>query len=85
MTPAFHFQILDKFMDVFNEQSFILCKVLKQHQEVNHEIDICPIVGNCTLDIICGKPSKFYLLGLVNGMQYLTDELTFRNFNGRLG
>lgn len=54
LTPAFHFKILDDFMDVFNEQSAVLVK--KMAQEVNSDsFNIFPYVTLCTLDIVCGE------------------------------
>ncbi|KRT83476.1 cytochrome P450, partial [Oryctes borbonicus] len=52
ITPAFHFQILDEFIDVFNSQSEILVSILKEKNK-NANIDVYPYIGRCTLDIIC--------------------------------
>lgn len=51
LTPAFHFKILDDFIDVFNEQSLILAN--KLDKEVNNSFNIFPYVTLCTLDIVC--------------------------------
>lgn len=53
LTPAFHFKILEDFVDVFVDQSSILVKKLKR--EVGNEcgFNIFPYVTLCTLDIIC--------------------------------
>lgn len=52
MTPAFHFKILEDFMDIFNEQSAIL--VRKMSTELNKDsFNIFPFVTLCTLDIVC--------------------------------
>uniref|UniRef100_A0A1A9UXF2 Cytochrome P450 n=1 Tax=Glossina austeni TaxID=7395 RepID=A0A1A9UXF2_GLOAU len=52
LTPAFHFKILDDFIDVFNEQSFILTRKLER--EVGSEaFNVFPYVTLCTLDIVC--------------------------------
>ncbi|EFX88386.1 hypothetical protein DAPPUDRAFT_311388 [Daphnia pulex] len=56
MTPSFHFQILNTFIEVFNKQSLILCDVLdkrRQSQQEDEIINVYPFVANCTLDIIC--------------------------------
>lgn len=54
LTPAFHFKILDDFIDVFQEQSAIMVNRLAS--EVGKaEFNIFPYVTLCTLDIICGK------------------------------
>ncbi|GJQ86419.1 hypothetical protein Trydic_g10327 [Trypoxylus dichotomus] len=52
ITPAFHFQILEEFIDVFNSQSEVLVSILKK--ECSHDnVDIYPFIARCTLDIIC--------------------------------
>ncbi|GJQ86415.1 hypothetical protein Trydic_g10324 [Trypoxylus dichotomus] len=52
ITPAFHFQILEEFIDVFNNQSEVLVSILKK--ECTHDnVDIYPFITRCTLDIIC--------------------------------
>ncbi|KAF5277802.1 hypothetical protein FQR65_LT03783 [Abscondita terminalis] len=51
LTPAFHFQILERFIDVFNNQSNVLIKKL---EEVEHkEVDIFPYIRLYALDVIC--------------------------------
>jgi hypothetical protein len=53
LTPAFHFKILEDFMEVFNEQSAILVK--KMSAELDKDsFNLFPYVTLCTLDIICG-------------------------------
>lgn len=57
LTPAFHFKILEDFMDIFNEQSAIL--VRKLASELNKDsFNIFPYVTLCTLDIVCGMCRK---------------------------
>ncbi|XP_023297259.2 cytochrome P450 4c3 [Lucilia cuprina] len=52
LTPAFHFKILEDFVDVFNEQSAILTNKLER--ELSSEaFNIFPYVTLCTLDIVC--------------------------------
>lgn len=54
LTPAFHFKILDDFIDVFNEQSAVLARKLAV--ELGTEaFNIFPYVTLCTLDIVCGE------------------------------
>jgi cytochrome P450 family 4 len=58
LTPSFHFQILNTFIDVFNKQSLILCDVLDNRRQSHNEdeiINVYPFVANCTLDVMCGK------------------------------
>ena len=54
LTPTFHFQILEDFIQVFNEQSKICVEIL-QKKVGKGSFDIFPYITHCTLDIICGK------------------------------
>lgn len=57
LTPAFHFQILNSFVDVFNNESQILCDLLDKrigNEDEISELNIYPFIANCTLDIMCG-------------------------------
>ncbi|KAJ3632246.1 hypothetical protein MTP99_009263 [Tenebrio molitor] len=52
LTPAFHFQILEQFIDVFESGGNTL--IQKLEKEVGKKsVDIYPFVTLCTLDIIC--------------------------------
>ncbi|XP_019865391.1 cytochrome P450 4d2 [Aethina tumida] len=55
ITPTFHFQVLEKFMDVFNAQSNTLLSNLEKEVETNNNkrIEMHYFVNMCTLDIIC--------------------------------
>jgi cytochrome P450 len=60
LTPAFHFQILDNFFDVFNKNADILCEqLIKANNSIKgdsvEDIDVFPYLKRCALDIICGK------------------------------
>ncbi len=65
MTPAFHFQILDNFFDVFNKNAEILCEQLAKvtktstSGEFKEDVDVFPFLKKCTLDIICGKSGAY--------------------------
>ncbi|XP_059611050.1 cytochrome P450 4c3 [Phlebotomus argentipes] len=52
LTPAFHFKILEDFIDVFSEQSSILASKLAVEVE-KESFNIFPYVTLCTLDIVC--------------------------------
>ncbi|KAI4465949.1 cytochrome p450 family 4 [Holotrichia oblita] len=52
ITPAFHFQILEEFIDVFNSASDVLVEKLNAAPN-KASIDIYPFIARCTLDIIC--------------------------------
>lgn len=53
LTPAFHFKILDEFVEVFDKQGKILIENLRKHD--GKIVDIFPLVALCTLDVICGE------------------------------
>jgi len=52
LTPTFHFNILESFLNVFNEQSRIMVDILKQQPE-GKTYNIYPFIARCTLDVIC--------------------------------
>jgi len=53
LTPAFHDrELLDHFLDIYNEQSAILVKRLETLEE-KKERDLYPLIAACALDIIC--------------------------------
>ncbi len=54
LTPAFHNEILKKYLVVMNEQAGILVGRLAQ-LEKQDQFDICPYIFSCTLDIISGE------------------------------
>ena len=52
LTPAFHFRILEDFLDIMNNQCNILCKKLAERAG-EPEFDIFPYITHSALDIIC--------------------------------
>lgn len=58
VTPAFHFDILQKFFEVFVEQANVLTDILKEHANTNKNFDIGHIMKLFALDVICGKFKK---------------------------
>eukprot|EP00090_Calanus_glacialis_P018963 TRINITY_DN29285_c0_g1_i1.p1 TRINITY_DN29285_c0_g1~~TRINITY_DN29285_c0_g1_i1.p1 ORF type:complete len:506 (-),score=75.50 TRINITY_DN29285_c0_g1_i1:15-1532(-) len=52
LTQAFHFQILEDFLDIMNNHAAILCQKIERDSE-GVEMDIFPVVAFCALDIIC--------------------------------
>ncbi len=54
LTPAFHFRILEDYMQVFNEQGATLAEVLREDglKKGGGGLDIFPYVTRCTLDVI---------------------------------
>ena len=58
LSPSFHFQILESFFDVFNDQSRILIDELTAVSlatKENEDVDVYPIITQCAWDIICGN------------------------------
>lgn len=54
LTPAFHFSILETFMESFIENSNLLVERLEKELK-SESFDMFPYVSDCALDIICGK------------------------------
>lgn len=52
VTPAFHFKILEQFVEVFNSNANILVETLADHVS-GSEFNICPYISLCALDSIC--------------------------------
>ncbi|XP_015833627.1 cytochrome P450 4c3-like [Tribolium castaneum] len=52
ITPAFHFKILEQFVDIFESGGDILVKKLSEVSG-SKSCDIYPYITKCTLDIIC--------------------------------
>lgn len=54
LTPTFHFNILEQFLTVMNEQAKILSDVIqkKQYEAGEKFINIVPMITNATLDVI---------------------------------
>ena len=57
LTPAFHFKILDQYVDTISNNANILVGKLMEHVKDDY-VNINPMVTLCTLDIICGKSKK---------------------------
>lgn len=56
LTPAFHFQILENFFDVFNKNGDIFRDQLAKGitDKPDEEVDVFPMCKKCTMDVICG-------------------------------
>lgn len=55
LTPAFHFNVLKGFCNIFVERSEKL--VEKLHETKGEAVDVLPYVNNFALDVICGNLS----------------------------
>ncbi|KAJ4450148.1 hypothetical protein ANN_01555 [Periplaneta americana] len=60
LTPAFHFKILEEYVQVFNSNSRVLIQKLQENVGKPF-VDISSYVTMCTLDIICGKVQWEYV------------------------
>lgn len=54
IAPSFHFNILEKFVEVFNEKGKVLIKLLKKEADKD-TFDIYPFVNYYAFDAILGK------------------------------
>lgn len=52
ITPAFHFTILERFAEVFDQQSSILVSRLSRLCD-GHIVDVHPFVSQMALDVVC--------------------------------
>lgn len=52
ITPAFHFTILEQFVEIFDRQSQILVSRLSLLSD-GHVVDIHPFVSQMALDVVC--------------------------------
>ncbi|CAL1537320.1 unnamed protein product [Lymnaea stagnalis] len=52
LTPAFHFDILKQYMDIYNKAADTLLDKLDQYAESGESFDIGPLVTLCTLEVI---------------------------------
>lgn len=59
LNPAFHFSILNQFIDVILKNSRIFTKRLEEKEINSDEFDIYPYVIDCTVDTIAGETSAF--------------------------
>lgn len=54
LTPAFHFKILESFIEVFNDLDKVLVEVLRDKAKSGGEVNIYDYLTRCALDNICG-------------------------------
>ncbi|CAB0039896.1 unnamed protein product [Trichogramma brassicae] len=64
LTPAFHSNVLEKYMEITFEQSNKAVKdISSSGKETN--VDLLPYCSKCTLNIICGKKRRLAMLDLL--------------------
>lgn len=54
ITPAFHFQMLEKFVETFDRLGNDFIEKLNDH-DADRAIELYPIIGLFALDVVCGK------------------------------
>lgn len=61
ITPAFHFKILDQFVEIFDKHGAVFIQNLQHLSDnSNGPVDVFQQITLCTLDIICGL-SRVYI------------------------
>lgn len=58
LTPAFHFKILEEYVEIFDRQSDVMIETLSQFGS-DDPIDMLSVVTLCALDVIGGKSIAF--------------------------
>ncbi|KAK0390347.1 hypothetical protein QR680_019312 [Steinernema hermaphroditum] len=53
LTPTFHFQMLEGYVEVFDRNSKFLVEILESYAKDKNEFDLFPFIKRCALDIIC--------------------------------
>lgn len=54
ITPAFHFKILEDFVEIFEKNATILVEKLGTYSPTE-SVNVFPLISLAALDIICGK------------------------------
>lgn len=81
ITPAFHFNILENFLEVFARHA----DVLTTKFSTSHQVNAAPLAKKCTFDIICGKKNfvvvsfQFRVLFSFRNLYGTGNELTKRH------
>lgn len=52
LTPAFHFKILEQFVEIFERQGAVFVKTLSKYGQKD-KVEMFPLVTLCALDVIC--------------------------------
>ncbi|GMT13202.1 hypothetical protein PFISCL1PPCAC_4499, partial [Pristionchus fissidentatus] len=72
LTPAFHFNVLRNYHEVFRRCGIILAERLDEKADTNREVDIFPYVKRCAIDVICETAMGTHLDSQTGGsMEYV--------------
>ncbi|PSN53242.1 Cytochrome P450 4C1 [Blattella germanica] len=87
ITPAFHFKILEQFIDVFNSNMELFISKLAPHAENGEEFNIYPYITMYALDNICetsmGQKVNAQIDNnseYVNALRRMCDLIMYRSF-----
>ncbi|KAL7031167.1 hypothetical protein ACKWTF_006920 [Chironomus riparius] len=69
LTPGFHFQILEKFVDIMNEQAKVFVKQLEKHD--GKFVDVFPLVNLYALDTVCEAAMGININAQTTDSEYL--------------
>lgn len=58
LTPAFHFKILEQFVEIFDRQSDTMVETLAKFSGTGQKCEMYPIGTLYALDVICGERDK---------------------------
>lgn len=64
ITPAFHFKILEQFVEVFDRLGTTVVDKLKKF-DAGDDVEFYPIAGLYTLDVMCGEFIDNFFLDLL--------------------
>ncbi|KAF8375561.1 hypothetical protein PRIPAC_81990 [Pristionchus pacificus] len=53
LTPAFHFNVLKDYQEIFSKEAQIMVDLLEGFADTGREVDLFPYVKRCALDVIC--------------------------------
>jgi cytochrome P450 len=86
LNPAFHIQVLNSYMNVFNEISVAASHEFEKAIEANNggEFDIFHIMMGCAMDAICGNLRKDLFLKnnkLITSTHFLNQKLSWDGRN----
>nr|APA31876.1 cytochrome p450 00951 [Brachionus plicatilis] len=88
ITPTFHFEILNDFLNVMNEQALIMTDILKNLVKNKQEINIFERLKACALDVICESAmgqnvnaQNDHSSDYVNAVARISELVTYRFFD----